>query len=230
MNSRPVSITQVYPQDTEPTDTRDGILWVDTSASPPATYTFDRQSSEWAPVASSDLSVQDTAPDSPTDGEVWVDTSLSRPRAKVYDAGAGQWNKQVDATEFGSHKSDSSAHGLGTHKSDASAHHTRPTATQTAKQGGGYGTQTDDNNTYFDIQGIVDEVTINVPSSYDVNYWIRTDRENGTIDSGTCPSGSSVTHTYSSQYVHTVYCEGISGYSYDCEVHYLNVPEHSHQI
>lgn len=126
MSSRPVTITQVYVQETEPTDTRDGILWVDTTVNPPKTKVYDADTGSWEPVATKNVHIQDTAPDAPGDGEIWVDTSLTRPRAKVYDAGAAQWNKQIDATEFGNHKA------------SASAHHAKPTGTDTVSKSAGY--------------------------------------------------------------------------------------------
>lgn len=116
MNSRPVSITQVYPQDTEPTDTRDGILWVDTSVSPPNTYTYDADTASWEPVATQNVYVQDTAPSGPTNGEIWVDTSVTPPSASVYDATNGVWVNQVDQGD------------LDSHAATAGAHHSRPVA------------------------------------------------------------------------------------------------------
>lgn len=115
MNSRPVTITQVYPQDTAPTDTREGVLWVDTSVSPPDTKVYDAASGTWEPVATSHIYVQDTAPSSPANGEIWVDTSVTPPDSAVYDGTNAVWVNQVDQPD------------LDNHAATASAHHARPT-------------------------------------------------------------------------------------------------------
>lgn len=41
---------RVYAQDTEPVDTRDGILWVDTSVSPRETFVYSTDTESWEPT------------------------------------------------------------------------------------------------------------------------------------------------------------------------------------
>lgn len=91
MNSRPVTITQVYAQDTAPNDTRDGVMWVDTSVSPPDTYVRDATTASWEPVAPGNVTISSTAPTGVNDGHVWVDTSVTPPLAKTYEADDGSW-------------------------------------------------------------------------------------------------------------------------------------------
>lgn len=217
MSSRPVQITQVYPQDTAPTDKRDGVLWVDTSVSPPKTKTWDADTTQWAPVATSNVDVQNTAPSAPDNGDIWVDTSLSRPRAKVYDSAASQWNKQIDATEFGNHKATSDAH------------HARPTSTANAGANGGYFTITASNQTR-DVDALADQANLSNNSSYAADYEIRA--EGGTLlASGNLSSGGSTTHTWSTEQVDSVWSSSnFSSGEITFEIHEITLPTHSHSI
>lgn len=81
---------RVYAQDTEPSDKRDGNLWVDTSASPPDTKTYDADTGVWEPVAAGKVSVSDAAPTGVNEGHLWVDTSEPIPDVKVLDS-TGTW-------------------------------------------------------------------------------------------------------------------------------------------
>jgi hypothetical protein len=90
MSSRPVQQTQVYNQDTEPTDTRDGVLWVDTSTSPPDTYSYDASTGTWEPVAPGNVTISDTQPTGVNNGHLWVDTTANRLRR--YDGANDSWD------------------------------------------------------------------------------------------------------------------------------------------
>lgn len=90
----------VYTQDTEPSDKRDGILWVDTSASPPDTYTRDASAETWEPVASGKVTVSDTAPTGVNEGHLWVDTSTSPPKEKTLTAGGSWVVPKIDYSEI----------------------------------------------------------------------------------------------------------------------------------
>lgn len=46
--------TRVYAQDTEPNDTRDGVMWVKTSVSPRETYVYSTDSNSWESTQTSD--------------------------------------------------------------------------------------------------------------------------------------------------------------------------------
>lgn len=92
MKSQAIFRKQVYTQDTAPGDTRAGVLWVDTSVSPPNTKTYDETTGTWEPVATENLAVQDTAPTDPTNGMLWVDTSVTPPNAQTYDGTDSAWN------------------------------------------------------------------------------------------------------------------------------------------
>lgn len=215
MSSRPVTITQVYVQETEPTDTRDGILWVDTTVNPPKTKVYDADTGSWEPVATKNVHIQDTAPDAPGDGEIWVDTSLTRPRAKVYDAGAAQWNKQIDATEFGNHKG------------DASAHHAKPTATQSASKSRGYFTV---NSSGSPSSKQVDEVADEV-ICYDggtTSCQIRVNMADGTqYTADLAGGGDSVTLTFTAGTVDSIGFDYTDNYA---DVHQIGLAPHSHNI
>lgn len=52
--SRSLADTRVYAQDTEPTDNRDGVMWVDTSGSDRPTYVYSTDTEAWEPVATKD--------------------------------------------------------------------------------------------------------------------------------------------------------------------------------
>lgn len=72
-SSRSVADTRVYAQDTEPQDTRDGIIWVDTSADPRDTYVYSTASVQWE-----DITPPSTADNSNpigylTEGPTWSD-------------------------------------------------------------------------------------------------------------------------------------------------------------
>lgn len=54
MQSTTIQQTQVYAQETQPTDTRDGVLWVDTSVSPRQTYVYSTTSGSWESVKPSE--------------------------------------------------------------------------------------------------------------------------------------------------------------------------------
>lgn len=51
METSSIFVRQVYAQDTEPVDTRDGVMWVDTSSTTRETYVYAKGSSKWEPVA-----------------------------------------------------------------------------------------------------------------------------------------------------------------------------------
>lgn len=53
MNSSPIADRVVYAQDTQPDDTRDGILWVDTSSGSRETKVYSSDTETWEPVAPS---------------------------------------------------------------------------------------------------------------------------------------------------------------------------------
>lgn len=46
--------TRVYAQDVAPNDTRDGVLWVDTSVSPRDTYVYSSDSASWEGIIPTD--------------------------------------------------------------------------------------------------------------------------------------------------------------------------------
>lgn len=50
MSSRPVQQTVIYPQPTQPTDERDGVLWVDTSTESRQLSVYSEATSQWEPV------------------------------------------------------------------------------------------------------------------------------------------------------------------------------------
>lgn len=85
MNSRPVSQTVVFAQDTQPSAARDGLLWVDTSESSRPVYVYSSTTSSWEPTAPGNVTVSDTAPTGKATGHRWVDTSASPPVVKTYD-------------------------------------------------------------------------------------------------------------------------------------------------
>lgn len=90
MESRPVQITQVYAQDTAPTDERDGVLWVDTSEPSRPVYAYSSDTADWEPASPGNVTVSDTAPTGESEGHLWVDTSAAPPKVKTLDS-AGNW-------------------------------------------------------------------------------------------------------------------------------------------
>lgn len=50
MTSTSIQDQRVYAQDTQPSDTRDGIIWIDTSVSPRKQYVYSTDSSSWESV------------------------------------------------------------------------------------------------------------------------------------------------------------------------------------
>lgn len=96
MNSRPVTQTVVYAQDVQPTDTRDGIMWVDTASAENDLYTYDAGNSEWVLAAPSNIAIQDTAPSAASLGDGWIDTSLTVPVLKIYDGSSWQKDSVTD--------------------------------------------------------------------------------------------------------------------------------------
>lgn len=50
MNSRPVTQQVVYPQDTQPVDERDGVMWIDTSQESRPLYVYSEGTAAWEPV------------------------------------------------------------------------------------------------------------------------------------------------------------------------------------
>lgn len=76
---------------TAPTNTVDGLIWVDSDAveangAKPA-YVWDSTASSWVQfVGGTDIPLQNTAPSSPITGDVWIDnTDITKPIIKVYD-------------------------------------------------------------------------------------------------------------------------------------------------
>lgn len=97
MSSRPVSQTVIYAQDTEPTDTRDGVIWVDTSVPERPASAYSSDTGQFEPMSPSNIAVQDSAPANPTLGDGWIDTSQDPPQFKTWDGAA--WNRPVPHVE-----------------------------------------------------------------------------------------------------------------------------------
>lgn len=235
MSSSAMAETRVYAQDTEPSDRRDGILWVDTSETSRPVYVFSTATDQFEPTAPGNVTVSDTAPTGKSPGHVWVDTSLSRPRAKVYDG--TQWNKQIDATEFGGHTG------------NASAHHSRPTGTANEGFNGGYtGMPSQDTNgnlvssvTFtFDVGG---EFSDEWRHTMQYNYPDYVSSETVYLDGTQMAQWTTVTATesrivaFSEQNVDTVKVEIISNSNgsikptcEQVEYHLISLPTHSHGI
>jgi len=81
-------------QATAPTDTVDGLIWIDSDAvaangAKPA-YVWDSSTSSWTQfVGGTDVPLQNTAPSSPNTGDLWIDnTDPAKPILKVYDGSA----------------------------------------------------------------------------------------------------------------------------------------------
>lgn len=94
MSSRAVADTVVYAQDVEPSDTRDGVLWVDTSEPSRPVYVYSSDTGQFEPTAPGNVTVSDTAPTGKAEGHLWVDTSAAPPTVKTLD-GAGNWTVLV---------------------------------------------------------------------------------------------------------------------------------------
>lgn len=93
MNTRPVVQTQVYAQDTEPSDTRDGVLWVDTSVSPRVTKVYSADTASWEEVAPGNVTISDNPPTGVQDGHLWIETAAVPPEPKVYEADTDSWER-----------------------------------------------------------------------------------------------------------------------------------------
>jgi hypothetical protein len=93
MGSRPIRQTVLYAQDTQPDDTRDGVLWVDTSDSSRPVYVYSSDTGAWEPAAPDAVHRQDTQPTGATDGDLWVDTGVQPRVVYAYDAGADSWDR-----------------------------------------------------------------------------------------------------------------------------------------
>lgn len=132
LNSQTLADTRVYAQDTQPTDERDGIIWVDTSVSPRDTFVFSSASNSWENISPSNVHQQDTEPTNPKNGDLWVDTNRSRRFISVWDASIPQWHP---VTRRNSSEVQSA---MSSHTSDANAHHAPPTTTQNALSTTGY--------------------------------------------------------------------------------------------
>jgi hypothetical protein len=84
----------VYAQATPPQDTRDGIIWVDTSlaSKPTKVYSADTESfvgvgiTDYNQLENQRVYAQATPPQDTRDGIIWVDTSLADKPTKVYSA------------------------------------------------------------------------------------------------------------------------------------------------
>lgn len=214
MQSRPVTITQVYAQDTAPTDTRPGVLWVDTSVSPPKTYTYDADTASWEPVAVQNLYVQDTAPSAPENGEIWVDTSLTPPETKTYDATNAVWERQLRAAE------------LDSHAATASAHHAKPTSTQTESASAGYESYTTTNSPQTNqIDRLSDEVVVTNNNGSASTTEVR--MADGTTYSQSVAGNSTYTFSFTTGEIDEIYTQ-YSDTNYD--VHLVGLAPHSHAI
>lgn len=91
--SRSITDQRVYAQDTQPTDERDGVLWVDTSQSARPMSVYSASTAAWEPVAPESLHRQDTQPSSPSDGDVWVETDTSPQVVRTYDSASNSWDR-----------------------------------------------------------------------------------------------------------------------------------------
>lgn len=80
----------VYAQDTAPSDTRDGVLWVDTSEASRPVYVYSSDTGQWEPTAPGNVTVSDTAPTGKAEGHLWIDTVPTPPVAKTLRAD-GTW-------------------------------------------------------------------------------------------------------------------------------------------
>lgn len=123
LNSQTLADTRIYAQDTQPTDERDGIIWVDTSVSPRDTYVYSNSSNSWEIISPESWTISDTAPNSPTDGDGWIDTSANPSRARVYNASTSNWRSYASENQYNSHVTD-----FNNHTGAAEPHHARPTA------------------------------------------------------------------------------------------------------
>ena len=61
LESRAIADTRVYAQDTRPSDTRDGIIWIDTSQTPRQTKVYDQSTGGWENIAPDEILVTDYA-------------------------------------------------------------------------------------------------------------------------------------------------------------------------
>lgn len=57
----PIAERRVYAQADEPSDTRDGILWVDTSVSPRETFVYSTDTNSWEPTQVSESRIREIA-------------------------------------------------------------------------------------------------------------------------------------------------------------------------
>lgn len=133
LSSQTLADTRVYAQDTQPTDERDGIIWVDTSVSPRDTFVYSSASNSWELISPETWDIQNTAPNSPSDGDGWIDTSVNPPKVNVYNASDATWRPYATENQLNNHITN-----FNNHTAATEPHHTRPTTTQNALSTTGY--------------------------------------------------------------------------------------------
>jgi hypothetical protein len=97
MSSGSISTVYVYPQDSEPATKRPGVLWVDTSVSPPDTKAYDENTDVWESVAPGNVTISDSQPTGKNEGHIWVDTSVAP--ADIKTLSGGTWTPYANESE-----------------------------------------------------------------------------------------------------------------------------------
>lgn len=114
LNSTPIADRQVYRQDEQPSDGRDGILWVDTSASPAETKVYDKATDSWELLSEENVpgwqhitSFEDTDTTTTFDFDHTLSTTFDELQMRVdlwsYGSGNGKLAMQLNGDTSGNY-------------------------------------------------------------------------------------------------------------------------------
>lgn len=108
--SESITDRRVYAQSTEPIDTRDGIMWVDTSVSSRPVFVYSTDTGAWEPAAPDAVHRQAGQPSNPSDGDIWIDTDATDRPTYRYDKSTDTWIQLANQSDVSNNTSRLDSH------------------------------------------------------------------------------------------------------------------------